>query len=61
MRLFESLEFDGFLHSQRRSSDIYTPVMSGFYDTFYDDERGLIGLVCIGLKVFATLLLPALG
>lgn len=61
MRLFESLEFDEFLHSQRRSSDIYIPVMSGFYDAFYDDKRGLMGLVCIELEVLATLPLPALG
>lgn len=61
MRLFESLEFDEFLHSQRRSSDIYIPVMSEFYDAFYDDKRGLMGFVCIRLEVFVTLLLLALG
>lgn len=36
--------------------------MRGVYDTCYDDERGLIGRVCIGLEVFATLIFaPALG
>lgn len=45
-----------FLHSQRRSSEIYTPVMKGVYDTCYDDKRGLIGRVRIGLEVFIRLI-----
>lgn len=54
MRLFESLEFNDFLHSQRWSSEMYISVMSGVLDAFYDDERGLIGLCMYRIGGFCS-------
>lgn len=61
MRLFESLEFDEFLHSQRRSSVIYTSLMRGVLDVFYDDERGQMGSCMYRTRGFCKTSFTSLG
>lgn len=61
MRLFESLEFDEFLHSQRRSSEMYKSLMSGVLDVFHDDERGQMGSCMYRTRGFCKTSFASLG